>query len=176
MMFSMRGVTIPASPCREGNGFRQRQAERFLAIYPETKKYIIDAGIILIKFWPEVGPDEQERRFLARVNNPPRQWKLSPMDLESYQRWYGYSRARDMTLKATDTDHAPWHIVRSDDKRRARLNCNSRMLELIPYKKCRRRRSNCGNVQLKANTTTKRRYRDGTSFPRNSDVSGSAPV
>jgi len=116
----------------------EKEAERFLAICPEIEKYITDAGIILIKFWLEVGPDEQERRFLARINDPLRQWKLSPMDLDSYQHWYDYSRARDMMLKATDTDHAPWHIVRSDDKRRARLNCISRMLELIPYKKTSR--------------------------------------
>ena len=112
-----------------------KDVERFLNVCPEIEKYITDAGIILIKFWLEVGKDEQERRFLARINDPLRQWKLSPMDLESYERWYDYSRARDMMLEATDTDYAPWRIVRSDDKKRARLNCISQMLELIPYKK-----------------------------------------
>ena len=136
----------------------EKEAERFLSICPEIEKYITDAGIILIKFWLEVGPDEQERRFLARINDPLRQWKLSPMDLDSYQHWYDYSRARDMMLKATDTDHAPWHIVRSDDKRRARLNCISRMLELIPYKKTSRPK-----VKL-PKRSTKGRYDDQASL------------
>jgi polyphosphate kinase len=112
-----------------------KEVERFLALCPEIEKFIIDAGVILIKFWLEVGKEEQERRFLARINDPLRQWKLSPMDLESYRRWYDYSRARDKMLDATDSDVAPWHIVRSDDKRCGRLNCIARILELIPYKK-----------------------------------------
>ncbi len=90
---------------------------------------------MLIKFWLEVGKEEQERRFAARINDPLRQWKLSPMDVESYPRWYDYSRARDLMLEMTDTEHAPWYIVRSDDKRRARLNCIRYLLSLIPYKK-----------------------------------------
>src|SRR6185295_17593123 len=81
----------------------------------------------------EVGQDEQHKRFEARIEDPLRQWKLSPMDLESYARWYAYSRARDMMLEATDTKYAPWYIVPSDDKRRARLNCISHLLTLIPY-------------------------------------------
>jgi len=112
--------------------------ERFLSLCPEIEKYITDAGIILIKFWLEVGQEEQELRFFARINDPLRQWKLSPMDLESYSRWYDYSRARDAMLKATDVDYAAWHIVRSDDKRRARLNCIAHILKLIPYKKVSR--------------------------------------
>ena len=90
---------------------------------------------MLIKIWLEVGQEEQERRFEARIDDPLRQWKLSPMDIESYERWYDYSRARDMMLEATDTKHAPWYIVRSDDKRRARLNCIAHILAQIPYKK-----------------------------------------
>ncbi len=117
---------------------RPSEVERFLELCPEIERYIMDAGIILIKFWLEVGKEEQERRFLARINDPMRQWKLSPMDLESFRRWYDYSHARDAMLKATDTDIAPWHIVKSDDKRRARLNCISAMLDLIPYKKAKR--------------------------------------
>src|SRR5262245_49983583 len=78
---------------------------------------------------------EQKRRFDARINDPLRQWKLSPMDTESFSRWYNYSKARDMMLEATDTKHAPWHILHSDDKRRARLNCIAHLLELIPYRK-----------------------------------------
>ncbi len=115
----------------------EKEYTRFLEICPEVEKYIIDAGIILIKIWLEVGQDEQERRFLARINDPLRQWKLSPMDLESYKHWYDYSKARDSMLKATDSKHAPWHILRTDDKRRGRLNCISHILSLIPYKKIR---------------------------------------
>jgi polyphosphate kinase len=116
----------------------KKEVERFLSLCPEIEKYIIDAGIILIKFWLEVGKKEQERRFLARISDPLRQWKLSPMDLESYRRWYDYSRARDMTLAGTDSKHAPWHIVRTDDKRRGRLNCISKILDAIPYKRISR--------------------------------------
>jgi polyphosphate kinase 2 (PPK2 family) len=97
--------------------------------------YITADGIILIKFWLEVSQEEQERRFEARIEDPLRQWKLSPMDLPSRGRWYDYSRARDRMMDATDTKAEPWHIVRSDDKRRARLNCISHLLSLIPYKK-----------------------------------------
>src|SRR5262245_966088 len=108
---------------------------RFLELCPQMEKYIVDGGIQLIKIWLEVGQDEQERRFHARIADPLRQWKLSPMDLESYRRWYDYSRARDMMLKKTDSKHAPWHVVHSDGKKRARLNCISHILRLIPYKK-----------------------------------------
>jgi len=109
--------------------------KRFLSLCPQVEKYIIDGGIILIKLWLEVGMDEQERRFEARINDPLRHWKLSPMDLESYRRWYDYSRARDLMFKATSSKHAPWHVIRSDDKRRARLNCIAHLLKLIPYKR-----------------------------------------
>jgi polyphosphate kinase len=106
-----------------------------LQLCPEIEKYIVDGGIQLIKIWLEVGQEEQERRFLARINDPLRQWKLSPMDLKSYKNWYEYSKARDLMLESTDTKHAPWYIVRSDDKRRARLNCISHILSLIAYEK-----------------------------------------
>jgi polyphosphate kinase 2 len=111
--------------------------KRFLSLCPQMEQYIIDGGIILIKLWLEVGMDEQERRFGARIEDPLRQWKLSPMDIESYQRWYDYSRARDIMFKATHSKHAPWHIIRSDDKRRARLNCIAHLLRTIPYKRVR---------------------------------------
>jgi polyphosphate kinase len=111
--------------------------KRFLSLCPQMEKYIIEGGIILIKLWLEVGMDEQERRFEARIEDPLRQWKLSPMDIESYRRWYDYSRARDVMFKATHSKHAPWHIIRSDDKRRARLNCIAHLLEMIPYKRVR---------------------------------------
>ena len=95
----------------------------------------MDAGIILVQYWLEVGKKEQQRRFEARIKDPLRQWKLSPMDVESFRRWYQYSRARDRMLATTDTKSAPWYIVRSDDKRKARLNCISHLLSLIPYRK-----------------------------------------
>jgi polyphosphate kinase 2 len=110
------------------------QYKEFVENCPRFESHIIQSGIILIKFWLEVGQEEQHRRFEARIEDPLRQWKLSPMDLESYSRWYAYSRARDMMLEATDTEESPWYIVRSDDKRRARLNCIAHLLSLIPYK------------------------------------------
>jgi polyphosphate kinase 2 len=113
----------------------EEQHRRFLKLCPTIEKYVVDAGFLLIKYWLEVGKKEQQRRFEARIKDPLRQWKLSPMDLESFRRWYEYSRARDLMLKATDSQHAPWFIVRSDDKRRARLNCISHLLSMIPYRK-----------------------------------------
>ena len=113
----------------------EEQHRRFLKLCPEFEKYIVDGGISLIKYWMEVGKKEQQRRFEARIKDPLRQWKLSPMDLESFRRWYEYSRARDQMLEGTDTRHAPWYIVRSDDKRKARLNCISHLLGMIPYGK-----------------------------------------
>jgi len=112
-----------------------KQYQAFLENCPEAEKYIVDAGIILIKYWLEVGKKEQQRRFEARIDDPLRQWKLSPMDLESFRRWYDFSRARDNMLEATDSKHAPWYLIRSDDKRKARLNCNTHLLSMIPYKK-----------------------------------------
>jgi polyphosphate kinase len=114
--------------------------ERFLELCPRMERYIVDGDIILIKLWLEVGQEEQERRFAARIDDPLRQWKLSPMDIESYQRWYDYSRARDMMLKATSSKEAPWFVVRSDDKRKARLNAISHILERIPHKRVSRER------------------------------------
>ena len=100
---------------------------------PEFEKAIVESGIILIKYWLEVSEEEQTRRLEARIDDPRKIWKLSPMDLKSYSRWYDYSRARDDMFKATDTPWAPWHVVRSDDKRRARLNVISHLLSQIPY-------------------------------------------
>jgi polyphosphate kinase 2 len=117
-------------------GFASKEEyKRFLQRCPEIEKYIVDGGIILIKMWLEVGQEEQEKRFLKRINDPLRQWKLSPMDVESYRRWYEYSKARDVMLDATDTKHAPWTLVRTDDKRRGRLNCIAHILSAIPYKR-----------------------------------------
>ena len=116
----------------------EEQHDRFLKLCPETEHYIADGGIILIKYWLEVSDEEQQRRFEARMTDPLRQWKLSPMDLPSRSRWYDYSRARDKMMKATDTKHAPWYVLRSDDKKRARLNCIRHLLSVIPYKKVKR--------------------------------------
>lgn len=99
--------------------------------------------------------DEQERRFKARIEDPLRQWKLSPMDLESYGRWYAYSRARDQMFKATSTKHAPWRIIRSDDKRRARLNCIVHLLKSIPHKRMRKAKIKLLGVRTKAAITTR---------------------
>jgi polyphosphate kinase 2 len=112
----------------------KEQHGRFLELCPVVEKYMTAGGILLIKFWLEVSDKEQERRFKARIEDPVRRWKLSPMDLPSRSRWYDYSRARDQMLEATDTETAPWYIVRSDDKKRARLNCISHLLSLIPYR------------------------------------------
>jgi polyphosphate kinase 2 len=113
----------------------KKQHRRFLELCPQIERFMVDGGIQLIKIWLEVSDEEQKRRFEARIDDPVRQWKLSPMDLPSRERWFDYSRARDRMLEATDTKHAPWHILRSDDKRRARLNCIAHLLDLIPYKK-----------------------------------------
>ena len=113
----------------------EQESDRFLDLCPVIEKQIVDSGIMLIKIWLEASMKEQEKRFAARIEDPLRQWKLSPMDVESYSRWYDYSRARDKMLKATDSKHAPWYIVRSEDKRRGRLNCISHILSTISYKK-----------------------------------------
>lgn len=113
----------------------KEQHKRFLERCPELEHYITLGGIQLIKIWLEVSDKEQKKRFEARIADPLRQWKLSNMDMPSRSKWYEYSRARDMMLKATDTKHAPWHILHSDDKKRARLNCIHHILDLIPWKK-----------------------------------------
>jgi polyphosphate kinase len=118
----------------------KEQHRRFLELCPVMEKFIVENGILLLKYWMEVGKKEQQRRFEARIKDPLRQWKLSPMDLESYRRWYEYSRARDAMLEATDSKHAPWFIVPSDDKKEARLNCISHLLSKIPHGRAPRNR------------------------------------
>jgi len=115
--------------------------KRFLEMTPEVEKAFAESGIILVKYWLEVSPEEQTRRLEARIDDPRKIWKLSPMDLKSYSRWYDYSRARDDMFKATDTPWAPWHVVRSDDKRRARLNTISHLLTQIPYEELPREKT-----------------------------------
>ncbi|MBP2313341.1 polyphosphate kinase 2 [Azospirillum soli] len=111
----------------------EEQAKRFLDTVPSVEKAIIESGVILLKYWLEVSPEEQTRRLEARINDGRKIWKLSPMDLKSYGRWYDYSRARDDMFAATDSSWAPWFVARSDDKRRARLNIIQHMLDHIPY-------------------------------------------
>jgi polyphosphate kinase len=132
-------------------GFCTREEhERFLEGCPVFEKYMVDGGILLLKVWLEVGKAEQQRRFEARIEDPLRQWKLSPMDVESWTRWYDYSKARDTMFAATDTPYAPWYILRSDSKKKARLDCIRFLLEKIPHERVKRpkvklpRRSNRG--------------------------------
>jgi len=116
----------------------EKTARTFLKAVPKVERVMVDSGIILIKYWLEVSMEEQTRRLESRIDDPRKIWKLSPMDLKSYSRWYDYSRARDEMFAATDTDFAPWHVARTDDKRRGRLNIISHLLASIPYKKAPR--------------------------------------
>ena len=109
------------------------ECERFLDLCPLAERFVVDDGIQLIKYWFEVSQEEQTRRFRKRMHDPRKIWKLSPMDLESHRRWYDYSRAKDAMFAATDTEWAPWYVVNADEKRRARLNCISHLLSVIPY-------------------------------------------
>src|SRR5436190_1733186 len=137
-----------------------RQHKRFLEVCPTIEKFMVDNGLILVKLWLEVSHREQKRRFEARIDDPLRQWKLSPMDLPSLKRWYQYSRARDLMLKRTDTRTAPWCIVPSDDKRGARLNVIAHILSVIPYKRLHHDR-----VKLPTRSS-KGAYDDSASFAR----------
>jgi polyphosphate kinase 2 (PPK2 family) len=116
----------------------EEQAEYFLKMCPPVEEAFVRSGIILIKYWFEVSQEEQTRRFKSRINDGRKIWKLSPMDLESHRRWYDYSRARDEMFAATNTKDAPWYVVNSNDKRRARLNCITHLLNLIHYKEAPR--------------------------------------
>jgi polyphosphate kinase 2 len=111
----------------------EEQYRRFLTSCPQVEKSLVDEGFRLFKYWFEISDEEQERRMRARITDPRKLWKLSPMDLKSRKRWYEYSRARDDMFAATDTVYAPWHVVIADDKRRARLNCIAHLLNSIPY-------------------------------------------
>jgi polyphosphate kinase 2 len=130
--YNRAGVEYVMGFCTEA------EHRQFLDLCPKGERWIVGSGVMLIKIWLEVGMEEQERRFEARITDPLRQWKLSPMDLASYGRWYDYSRARDQMLEATDTVDAPWFILRSDDKKRARLNGIAHILSRIPYERIRR--------------------------------------
>ena len=105
----------------------------FMRSCPEFERMLVHSGIILVKYWFSVSNEEQERRFQARIDDPTKRWKLSPMDLQSRSRWVEYSRAKDEMFKYTDTRQSPWYVVNSDDKKRARLNCMAHLLSLIPF-------------------------------------------
>ena len=119
----------------------EEQARHFLHVIPGVEKYIVDSGVLLLKYWLEVSPDEQTRRLEARIDDGRKTWKLSDMDLKSYSRWYDYSRARDEMFLATDTAWAPWYVVHSDNKIRARLNTLSHILSKIPYEELPHRKA-----------------------------------
>ena len=134
--------------------------QRFLENTPIVEKFIVDGGIRLLKIWLEVGQEEQEKRFRARIDDPIRQWKLSPMDLQSFKKWYDFSKARDLMLDLTDSTHAPWYLVDSNDKKRARLNIISHILSQIPYKRVEHEK-----VKL-PDRSEKRKYDDSMSLKR----------
>ena len=117
------------------------QVKRFMLAVPAVEKAIVESGIILLKYWLEVSPEEQTRRLEARIKDGRKIWKLSPMDLKSYSRWFDYSRARDEMFEATDTDFAPWFVARSDDKKKARLNIISDLLGRVPYEEIREKKA-----------------------------------
>lgn len=132
--------------------------ERFMRTVPMVEQSLADNNILLLKYWFDVSMEEQERRFMDRISDPRKQWKLSPMDKESFHRWYDYSRARDAMFASTDTAASPWHIVPSDSKKQARLNCIAHMLSKIPYKELQRPTVKLGKRKLK------RRYNDNASL------------
>jgi len=132
----------------------EKEVERFLENVPKFERWLVESGVILIKLWLEVGQEEQDRRFKGRIEDPLKQWKLSPMDLKSYSRWYDYSRARDAMFAATDRAPARWYVLDSDDKKRARLNGIKHVLSQIPYKRIKR-----ATIQL-PKRSDKHRYKD----------------
>ena len=125
--YNRAGVEIVMGFCTE------EQRQRFFRVCPEVESALIDDGIILIKYWLEVSNEKQEKRFQERIDDPRKQWKLSPMDLEARRRWYDYSRARDEMFAATDTEKSPWYVVKTDDKRSARIACIEHLLAQVPY-------------------------------------------
>lgn len=127
------------------------KAHRFLELVPRFEAALVESGIMLLKYFLDVGEDEQERRFRKRIGDPLRQWKLSPMDVESYQRWWDYTRAYDEMIRMTDTEYAPWWIVHSDDKKRARINCISHILSAIPYERVKFDEPDLGKRQKRPN-------------------------
>ncbi|MBB4188074.1 polyphosphate kinase 2 [Sinorhizobium terangae] len=129
----------------------EEKARRFLELAPRFEAAMIESGIVLLKYFLDVSEEEQERRFRQRVDDPTRQWKLSPMDVESYRRWWDYTRAYDEMIRMTDTDFAPWWIVPSNDKKRARINCISHILASIPYERVKFPEPEFGKRQKRPN-------------------------
>ena len=127
----------------------EKAAQRFLGEIPHLEQLITESGITLLKYFLTVGEEEQERRFRQRIDDPTRQWKLSPMDLESYRRWWDYTKAYDEMLRLTDKPHAPWWIIDSNDKKAARINCLTHLLSQIPYEKVKYKKPNLGKRQKK---------------------------
>jgi polyphosphate kinase 2 len=125
----------------------EKKVQRFLELAPRFEAAIVESGVTLLKYFLTVSEEEQERRFRRRIDDPVRQWKLSPMDVESYQRWWDYTRAYDEMLRMTDSNHAPWWIVPSDDKKRARINCISHILQSIPYERVKFEEPDLGKRQ-----------------------------
>jgi len=136
----------------------EETAQKFLKVLPLVERAIVESGILLLKYWLEVSPDEQTRRLEARIDDGRKIWKLSPMDLKSYSRWFDYSRARDEMFEASDTGFAPWYVVKSDDKKRARLNLITHLLEKIPYKSAPREKVKLPKRQIS-------RSRRGSDYP-----------
>ena len=136
----------------------RQEYENFLEYAPIYERAMTDSGIQLIKYWFDVSMEEQERRFKRRMDDPRKTWKLSPMDVASFKRWYDYSRARDDMLASTHTDYAPWHVVQADDKKRARLNCIAHFLSQIPYKELPHEKVKLGKRSMRG------KYDDETSI------------
>ncbi|MGA1832749.1 MULTISPECIES: polyphosphate kinase 2 [Rhizobium] len=129
----------------------EKKARRFLELAPRFEAAIVESGVLLLKYFLIVSEEEQERRFKKRIEDPLRQWKLSPMDVESYRRWWDYTQAYDEMLRMTDTEHAPWWIVPSDDKKRARVNCIAHILSSIPYERIAFKVPDLGKRQKRPN-------------------------
>ncbi|PZR00201.1 MAG: polyphosphate kinase 2 [Cereibacter sphaeroides] len=127
----------------------EEKAKRFLETLPVLESWLVDSGIVLLKYFLDVSEEEQERRFRQRIDDPVRQWKLSPMDVESYRRWWDYTRAYSEMIHMTDTDAAPWWIVDSSDKKRARINCITHILSSIPYHEVKFQKPNLGKRQAR---------------------------
>jgi polyphosphate kinase 2 len=129
----------------------EKKARRFLELVPRLEAALVESGVLLLKYFLTVSEEEQERRFKRRIEDPLRQWKLSPMDVESYRRWWDYTRAYDEMLRMSDSEHAPWWIVPSDDKERARINCISHILKSIPYERVKFDAPDLGKRQKRPN-------------------------
>ena len=129
----------------------EEQARRFLELAPRFEAAIVESGVQILKYFLDVSEEEQERRFRQRIDDPLRQWKLSPMDVESYRRWWDYTRAYDEMIRTTDSRHAPWWIVPSDDKKRARINCITHILASIPYERVKFDEPKLGKRQKRPN-------------------------